>query len=52
MQAGGSSSSQMGSASKVQLSTILPKPKHKYEISEDVIMQKEDEIMRLEEELL
>lgn len=37
---------------RVNFLNVLPQPKHKYQISEDVIMQKEDEIMRLEEELL
>ena len=36
----------------VIISNMLPQPKHKYEVSEDVIMQKEEEINRLEEELL
>jgi hypothetical protein len=33
------------------LSDLLPKPKHQYEISEDVIMHKEEELQRHEDEL-
>jgi hypothetical protein len=37
---------------KINIASVLPQPKHKYQLSEDVILQKEDEIMRLEEELV
>jgi len=43
-QAGFSVSDRLG------LSELLPRPKHSYEISEDVIMQKEEEIQRMEDE--
>ena len=39
-------------AQRFSLSEILPQPKHHYQVSEDVIMQKEEDIMRMEEEFL
>ena len=42
----------MNQMAPVVLSEILPQPIHKYEVSEDVIMQKQDEIERQEEEYL
>ncbi len=37
---------------KLVLSELLPKPKHHYELSDEVIMQKEEEIQRQEDEIM
>jgi hypothetical protein len=48
----GQQQSSYGSLAPIALSELLPQPKHRFEVSEDLIMQKEDDIMRQEEELL
>lgn len=52
LQQAGAGGSSLSNSEKLNLGSILPQPKHKYQLSEDVIMQKEDDIMRLEEDLL
>lgn len=52
LQSGNHQQSIINHQEKLNLASILPQPKHKYQISEDVIMQKEDDIMRMEEEFL